>query len=68
MTAHDIAADYLRRGWAPIPVPYKSKGPVLKNWPDFRVAEDTVDQFFLATEQNIGVLLGEPSGMLIVQF
>ena len=23
---------YIRRGWAPVPVPFRQKGPTLKDW------------------------------------
>ena len=30
-TALDIALNYIKRGWAPVPVPYRQKGPVIKD-------------------------------------
>ena len=31
-TPLDIALSYLARGWSPIPLPFKSKIPVLEDW------------------------------------
>src|SRR5262245_22982513 len=65
-SAQDIARSYVRRPWAPIPIPYKSKIPVLKGWPKLRVTEENIEQDFKANgkPQNIGVLTGQPSGGL----
>ena len=49
----------------PIPLPYKSKVPVLDDWTNLRVTANNVAQFFNGERQNIGVLLGEPSKNLI---
>jgi hypothetical protein len=43
----------------PIPVPYKTKEPVVKGWPDLRITVDTANQYFIEP-YNIGVLLGVP--------
>ena len=42
----DIALEYLRMGWAPIPIPYKSKRPLLDDWPNLRLTETTALQVF----------------------
>jgi hypothetical protein len=57
----DIALEYLRRGWSPVPVPYKSKAPLDKGWPAKVVTEETAHQWFNGEAQNIGVRLGELS-------
>ena len=64
MTPRVIAENYIRRAWAPIPVPYKSKVPALDDWTNLRITADTVAEFFNGEEQNIGVLLGTPSNNL----
>lgn len=64
-TTREAAESYLRRGWAPIPVPSREKGPTLKGWPDLRLTKDDIPLHFNGVSQNIGVLLGEPSGGLI---
>ena len=53
-----------RLGWAPIPVPDQAKAPVLKEWQALRLAEADLPRFFGAAPQNVGILLGAPSGGL----
>ncbi len=59
-----IAIDYKRRGWQPIPVPYKSKNPNRQNWENLILSEDDLPKYFNGHSQNIGNLLGRPSGGL----
>ncbi len=61
----EAALAYVRRGWAPIPLPARSKVPIAKGWPELRLTAETVGEHFNGQPQNIGVLLGEPSGWLI---
>lgn len=61
----DWAEEYLEMGWAPIPVPYREKGPRIRDWPKLRIQADHVDKYFRDSQMNIGVLLGEPSGGLV---
>ena len=58
----EIALEYLRYGWSPIPVPYKTKRPLLDDWPNLRITEENAHEYFNSEAQNIGVLLGEASG------
>ncbi len=62
--ARDAAREYIRRGWAPIPVPHRSKNPGRDGWPQERHTLDDVDRVFNRTD-NVGVLVGEPSGGLV---
>ena len=64
MSVHDSALDYLRRGLAPLPVPHRRKEPILAGWPDLRLTEDNLADYFNGHEQNIGILNGAPSGDL----
>src|SRR5688572_22223048 len=57
----DVAADYLRRGWAVIPVPYRAKKPLIDEWQKLRLTEDDLPLHF-AGRSNFGGLNGEPSG------
>ena len=59
------ATAYAKQGWSVIPIPHKSKAPLLKGWPDLRLTEEQLPRHFNGKPQNIGVLLGEPSGWLI---
>jgi DNA polymerase-1 len=63
-TVPEAARWCLGRGYAPIPLPPRSKQPTLADWPNLRVPEADVDRLF-APDGNIGVLLGVPSRGLV---
>jgi putative DNA primase/helicase len=70
--AEDTAADtldwarrYVSRGWAVIPIPHRSKKPVLDAWQQLRLREDDLPQHFSGAPQNIGMLMGGPSGWVV---
>jgi len=65
MDSHSTAVDFLKRGWSVVPVPYRSKKPILDKWEQLRIGETEIPYYFSARRQNVGVLLGEPSGWLI---
>ncbi len=48
-----------------IPIPFKAKAPTLRGWPDLRLGDDDLSRHFNGKPQNLGVLLGEPSGGLV---
>ncbi len=56
--------DYVRRAWSPIPVRFRSKAPILTDWPHRRLGPADVGQYFNGQPTNIGILLGHPSGGL----
>ena len=58
------ALSYLERGWSPIPVPRGEKNPGRRGWQDESLDADGIEREF-CKPQNIGVLLGEPSGGLL---
>lgn len=58
------ARDYRARGWRPIPVPFRQKGPIIKRWQHLRIESDDLPQYFKG-RCNVGVLTGEPSRWLI---
>jgi putative DNA primase/helicase len=61
-----LAAEaYALRGWSVIPVPHREKNPGFTGWQKLRLTHDTVPAHFNGHPQNVGVLLGEPSGWLI---
>jgi hypothetical protein len=60
----DVARSYLRRGWMPLPVPFRSKNPGFPNWQKFTVTEADLHRHFNGHPQNIGVLLGKASNNL----
>jgi putative DNA primase/helicase len=65
MTVLENARRYTRRGWSVIPVPHRSKNPGIDGWQQLRLAEGDLPAHFNGHPQNIGVLLGQPSGWLI---
>lgn len=63
-TPLDIALEYIRRGWNPVPVAFRAKKPVGDGWQHRIIDETNAAQYFNGGPQNIGVQLGEPSGGL----
>jgi hypothetical protein len=66
-SALEIAQAYHRRGWQPVPVPARSKNPGFTGWQKLRLSEEDLPKRFNANgqRQNVGILLGAPSGGLI---
>jgi hypothetical protein len=58
------ALDYIARGWSPIPIPHREKGPLLDAWQDIRVNAETAAAYFNGAKQNVGIVLGKASGGL----
>jgi hypothetical protein len=54
----EAAAEYVKRGFAPVPVPYQEKRPVLPGWQKLRLTPADVPRYFNGQPQNIGLLLG----------
>jgi len=63
--ALEAALDYETRGWAVIPIPWKSKAPSIKGWPKLHLTPEEIKEHFKAGNSNLGILLGEPSAGLI---
>ncbi len=61
MTALDVAKDYLRRGWNPVPIPPGSKGPTGSRWQLASITVENVGLYFNGRDQNIGVQMGPKS-------
>jgi Bifunctional DNA primase/polymerase, N-terminal len=59
-----IAIAYIRRGWSPVPVPFRQKGPTITDWQLLRLTEQTAPQYFNGGPLNIGVILGPASDNL----
>jgi len=62
-SAVEIALDYHRRGWCPIPIPFGKKAPVIPGWQDLRLTPSEIEQRF-SSQSNIGVINGEASNWL----
>ncbi|MEQ8770045.1 MAG: DUF3987 domain-containing protein [Phycisphaerales bacterium] len=61
----DAALELLDRGLAVIPVPHREKAPRIKEWPDLRLDREACFARFANDPQNVGVLMGEPSGWVV---
>ncbi len=59
----DTALDYIGRGWAPVPIPPRKKGPVLSDWDKLHIDKENASTHFSGGE-NIGVRLGPISNGL----
>jgi P4 family phage/plasmid primase-like protien len=62
MTPLDAAITWIQKGFSPVPVPHRSKRPVLKEWQRLEITTEGASQYFNGTSQNIGVLLGDKFG------
>jgi hypothetical protein len=58
------AEQYLARGWSPIPLEPGQKRPALPGWQHLRLAKADLAGHF-SGGQNVGLLLGDPSGGLV---
>jgi hypothetical protein len=65
MSTQEYARRYLDRGLTVVPIPAGKKGPVLTNWHNLRIPPEDIHRYFNGKPQNIGILLGEPSGGLV---
>jgi hypothetical protein len=57
MTSLEIAQEYQRRGWQPLPIAHRSKNPNFSGWQKFETTEAELTKHFNGAAQNIGVLL-----------
>lgn len=62
--ALEAARVYISRGWSVVPIPAKSKGPVLDRWQDLRLTAEDLPHHF-QNGCNVGTLTGEPSAWLV---
>ena len=62
MTLLDAAITWIQKGFSPVPVPHRSKRPVLKEWQRLEITTEGASQYFNGASQNIGVLLGDKFG------
>jgi hypothetical protein len=63
MSALDAVLAYIRQGFAVVPIPYRSKGPVLDEWQKLRITAEDAPNYFNGAPQNVGVILGSASGL-----
>ena len=60
----EAVLNYIRSGLVPVPIPSGQKGPNLRGWPDLRIGENAIAKYF-PNGENIGLILGAPSGGLV---
>jgi Bifunctional DNA primase/polymerase, N-terminal len=65
MSTLRAAEGYVCRGFAVLPIPHRKKGPIMKGWEDLRLTVEELPQHFNGRPQNVGLILGEPSGGLV---
>ena len=61
----NIILDYINHGFSPIPVLFKTKNPIIKEWQKLRITANNVETYFDGPATNIGILTGKPSGGLV---
>jgi hypothetical protein len=61
----EIAKNYRARGWAPLPVPFREKGPRIVGWNTLVLKETELPSFFNEEPSNIAILLGDASGGMV---
>jgi P4 family phage/plasmid primase-like protien len=64
MSSAKAAARYIERGWAPVPIPARQKGPRISDWQRLRIGLEDVPRYF-NNGQNVGIINGEASGGLV---
>ena len=64
-SARRYAEGYVRRGLAVVPIPEGRKRPVIPAWQTLRLRLEDLDDHFNGRPQNVGILLGEPSGWVV---
>jgi putative DNA primase/helicase len=65
VSALRAAERYDRRGFAVVPIPCGKKSPVLEGWESLRLTSEELPEYFNGKPQNVGLLLGDPSGGLV---
>jgi putative DNA primase/helicase len=64
MSSAKAAARYIERGWAPVPIPARQKGPRISDWQRLRLSLEDVPRYF-NNGQNVGIINGKASGGLV---
>jgi len=60
-----FAEGYTQRGFAVVPIPGGRKRPVISSWQELRIRSEELNEYFNGHPQNVGILLGEPSGWVV---
>ncbi|HTU48834.1 MAG TPA: phage/plasmid primase, P4 family [Bryobacteraceae bacterium] len=62
MTPLNAAIAWIGRGFCPVPIPHRSKKPVLHGWERLEITHDVASRYFSDRPQNVGVLMGDKFG------
>ena len=62
MTPLDAAITWIQQGFSPVPIPHRSKRPILQGWERLEITIEAAPEHFNGAAQNIGVLLGDKFG------
>ncbi len=62
---YEAVREYLHRGYAVVPIPHGKKQPIIEGWQKLRLTEAKLPRHFNGQPQNVGLLLGKPSGHLV---
>jgi P4 family phage/plasmid primase-like protien len=62
MTPLHAAITWIQKGFSPVPVPHRSKRPILQGWEQLEITTDAAPQYFNGKSQNIGLHLGDKYG------
>ena len=61
----NIAAHYIQKGYAVIPIKYQTKKPFIKDWQNLKITESDLSTYFNNPNLNVAVVLGKASNGLI---
>jgi hypothetical protein len=61
--AKEAARGYIDRGWAVVPVEAGDKQTFIKDWPNLRISESEVGEWF-TEDSSVGIILGDVSNGL----
>jgi AAA domain-containing protein/bifunctional DNA primase/polymerase-like protein len=65
MTPLELALGYITRGWNPVPIPFRTKGPTGNGWQTRIINEETAPRYFEGNGAlNVGIILGPTSSGL----
>lgn len=62
----NIALKYAKKGWYVLPIRYKEKIPILKNWVEEATTDEETIKRWFSTPKNIGVATGQKSGFWVL--
>src|ERR1017187_2917530 len=62
MTPLEAAIAWIQKRFPPVPVPHRSKRPVLQGWERLEMTIDVAPHYFSGKPQNIGLHLGDKYG------